>query len=279
MDVPDILNEYEIRHNLNTRILGREVYYLKSVDSTNNYAKQIASGGCQDGTVVVADMQTAGKGRLGKSWDSPDKKGIWMSIVLKPLIEPSKVQIITLAASVAVVSGIMHTVGVRGGIKWPNDIILEGKKVCGILTEMNSEQDKVNYVIVGIGVNVNQDVGDFQEGLRGKAISLKSYREIAGMPDTQLKRRDIIKGILVEMEKVYNLIKKGETREIINKWREFSIVLGKEIRVISGNNEYTGRVEDITDDGKLVIKAADGAIHKLVSGEVSIRGLDEYSMQ
>jgi len=277
VNIPDILNRYEIGHDLNTRVLGRKIYYLESIDSTNTYAKRIAATGCEDGTLVVADMQTAGKGRLGRTWDSKDKKGICMSIVLKPLITPAEVQIITLAASVAVVLGLIRTTGICGGIKWPNDILLAGKKVCGILTEMNCEQDRVNYIVVGIGLNVNHDIEDFQEDLKGRVISLKVYRELSGISNTQFRRSDIIKGILIEMEKAYNFIRKGETKGIINKWKEHEIIFGKEIRVLSGNNEYTGTAEDITDDGRLVVKGIGGVMHRLVSGEVSIRDLNGYS--
>lgn len=273
-DIPDILNGHEIRYNLNTQILGREVHYLESIDSTNNYAKRIASLGCEDGTLVVADLQTAGRGRLGRTWDSKPGKGIWMSIVLKPLITPAEIQIITLAASVAVVSGLMKTVDIVCGIKWPNDILLEGKKVCGILTEMNSEQDRVNHVVIGIGLNVNNDIEDFHGDLRKNATSLKIYSEFSGISNKMLRRSDIIKSILEEMEKAYNLIRKGETKNIINKWREYSVILGEEIRVISGNREYTGVAQDITDHGKLVVKDIDGAIYELVSGEVSIRSFN-----
>ncbi len=274
VNTPDVLNEYEIRYGLNTKILGRKIYYFESINSTNTYAKHIAAAGCEDGTLVVADKQTAGRGRLGRTWDSKDKKGIWMSIVLKPLITPAKAQIITLAASVAVVTGIMRTTGIVGGIKWPNDILLDGKKICGILTEMESEQECINYIVVGIGLNVNHDIGDFQEDLRERATSLKVYRERLANSNTQLRRSDIIKGILIEMEKAYNSIKKGETKSIISKWKEHSIILGKEIRVLSSSREYIGRAEDITDDGRLVVKDVNGVMHELVSGEVSIRDIN-----
>ncbi|HOJ09192.1 MAG TPA: biotin--[acetyl-CoA-carboxylase] ligase [Clostridiales bacterium] len=276
VDIPDILNAYEIGYNLHTECLGKEIYCLQSVDSTNIYSRKIAHEGCKDGTVVVADLQTAGKGRLGRAWDSKDRKGIWMSVVLKPAILPSKVQVITLAASIAVVSGIMQAAGISTGIKWPNDIILDGKKVCGILTEMSSELDRVNHIILGIGLNVNHDEEDFPPELRGKATSLKIHKLSEGISGKWFRRSDIIKGILENLEESYNYIKDGRTDVLLEKWREFSITLGKEIRVVSENGEYRGIALGITEDGKLVVKGEDGATHQFISGEVSVRGMDCY---
>lgn len=275
--IPDILNAYEIEYGLNTKYLGREIHYLETVDSTNLYARDIAVKGCKDGTLVVAETQVSGKGRMGRNWESRDKKGIWMSIVLKPEILPSHIQIITLAASVAVVYGIKKATGISTGIKWPNDIIADGKKVCGILTEMNSELDRINHIILGIGINVNQDINDFSDDIRNKAVSLKilKYSDI-NESDEYIKRSDLIKAILVKLEELYENIKNGNKDVILDQWREASLTLDKDIKVISGNCEYAGMALDITDDGKLIVRDTKGQIHELVSGEISIRGMDGY---
>lgn len=276
----DELNEDIIRNSLKTRIIGRDIYYFNSMDSTNDFAKKIAAEGCREGALVVADTQTSGRGRMGRSWSSAYKKGIYMSIVLKPLIEPADMQIITLGASVAVVEGIKRATGIRTGIKWPNDIILNDKKVCGILTEMSSQwkedKYKINYVVIGIGINVNQDVEDFNEVSLDDAISLKLYGNLMRMHDIRLKRSNIIGNVLLELEKIYFAIINRETDDIINKWKEYSVILGKKIKVISESDEYTATAEDITWDGKLVIRCADGTTREIVSGEVSIRGLNGY---
>ena len=276
--IPDVLNAHEIGLNLNTTYLGKEIYYFKTIDSTNHYSKKIAADGCKEGTLVVAGNQTSGRGRLGRIWESQDQKGIWMSIILKPEILPSHIQIITLAASIAVVSGIKEATGISAGIKWPNDIILDGKKVCGILTEMSSEPDRVNYIILGIGINVNQNMDDFNLELRDKAISLKMHKCAKSISDEDIRRSDIIKAILLKLEELYENIKGGKTDVVLNEWKDASITLGKEIKVVSKDSEYIGIAIDITDEGKLVVQSSNGIIHEFISGEVTIRGINGYAV-
>lgn len=279
VSTPDILNEYEIGCNLNTGFIGRHVQYFNVIDSTNNYAKKIAEEGCAEGTIVVADRQTSGKGRLGKLWDSADKKGIWMSIVLRPSVAPGEVQIITLGASVAVVNAIYETTGIKAGIKWPNDIILDDKKVCGILTEMNSEIERINYLVTGIGVNVNQENNDFPDEIRCIATSLKHFADKGNsevkniMPEGTFKRSEIIRSILFELEKIYSTIESGCTEKIISAWKENSVTLGKYVSITFRNAQYTGIARDITDDGKLVVECSDRVTREVAAGEVSVRGV------
>ncbi len=274
----DLLNGYELGYKLDTDILGRKIHYLRTVDSTNNYAKKLASEGEREGTVVVAETQTAGKGRLGRSWSSAGKKGIWMSLILRPQIPPDVVQIVTLAAAVAVVKAFEKGIGVTAGIKWPNDIILDGKKVCGILTEMSSEMEAVNFVVLGIGVNVNQLQEDFPDEVRSTAVSLRIYR---GKHESGeiclLHRSEIIKKILFELEQLYIKINNSDFKGIIESWKRYSVTLGKEVRVILKNSSiYEGTAKDITKDGRLVIDCVDGVTRELLSGEVSVRGLLDY---
>ncbi len=270
---PDILNEFEIGYCLDTRIIGRKIYYFKSIDSTNNYAKKVAQEGCVDGTVIVADAQTSGRGRMGRSWDSKEGCGIWMSVVLRPSISPQDVQIITLAASIAVVEALKHVTGIDAGIKWPNDVIIGGKKVCGILTEMSTEMDRVNYVVLGIGLNISQKNDDFPKELRSRAISLKAYMEENNMSVPSIRRSDIIKHILLELEKHYDSMTSGNTEEIIKMWRENSVTLGRKVKIIYKNAEYEGIARDVTDEGKLVVYCNDGITREISSGEVSVRGI------
>ena len=282
ISVPDILNEHEIKQGLETSIIGHRIDCFKSVDSTNRYAKELAANGCVDGTVVAADSQTAGRGRLGRDWSSSDRKGIWMSVVLRPAIPPEEVQLITLAASVAVVTAIMNSTGVRTGIKWPNDIILDGKKVCGILTEMSCEMEQVNFLVVGLGINVSHELEDFPEDLRETVTSIKLWLEDNRNSSeiewsNCLNRSRLIKEILIELEKAYYQLKNGLNTEIINQWKKYSVTLGKQVKIMAKGSEYIGTAIDITKDGKLVLILPDGARHEVLSGEVSVRGLLGYS--
>jgi BirA family biotin operon repressor/biotin-[acetyl-CoA-carboxylase] ligase len=267
----DNINEYNLKRGLKTKILGNKIYYFENINSTNTFAKQIAAKGCRDGALVIADIQSEGRGRQGRVWESKDKKGIWMSVVLKPNIAPIKVQVITLGVSVAVIKGIMNTTGIIGEIKWPNDILLNGKKVCGILTEMQIKQGYIDYIVVGIGLNVTHSPEDFQSELSKKATSLKIYMDTFKKNQTQLKRSDIIKSILFELEEIYSFIKKGKIKKIINAWKEYSTTLGKEIKVLEKNREYLGKALYITDEGSLVVMDANGIKHTLISEEISVQ--------
>jgi len=274
--IPDILNKREVISYIKTEFLGKEIYYFDTIDSTNNYAKKIAEDGCEEGTVVISDCQIAGKGRRGREWASLAGKGIYMSVVLKPLLEPSQMQLITLAASVAVAEALKEQTGMDLGIKWPNDIILDARKLCGILTEMTCETDKINYVILGLGVNVNQDMEDFPADLRDKAVSLKAgCKQLTGENKT-FNRAKIIASILLHIEKYYKMLQSGLNEEIIDKWRLHSITLGKQIMCSDSRGSYLCIAEDITEDGHLVVKCEDGSVRELLSGEVSIKGVMGY---
>ncbi len=273
----DVLNSFEISEELKTKALGRNVVYLDRIDSTNNYAKKIALEGCEEGTLVVADYQTCGRGRLGRDWNSPDKKGVWMSLVLRPDIPFEEVQIITLAASVAVVQALYDVAQIEAGIKWPNDIIICGKKVCGILVEMNMEIDRINFLVLGIGLNVNQEKDDFSQELLEKAVSLKMHVEETSNSQKILKRNELIAAILLKFEEIYDKVKSGAFEDIISEWKKYSATLGKEVNITYKNEQYRGVAEDITKDGKLIVKCEDGTVKEVFFGEISVRGLLGYS--
>jgi BirA family biotin operon repressor/biotin-[acetyl-CoA-carboxylase] ligase len=261
---------FDIIYGLNTNVIGKSVVYYDVIDSTNNEAKKLAQKKIQDGTVIISDTQTKGKGRLGRVWDSQEGKGIWMSVVLKPKILPGEIQVITLAASIAIVKAVEKVTRIKAGIKWPNDILLDGKKVCGILTEMSAEVDRINYIVVGIGMNVKHRKNDFAKDIIDTAISLENYLEENNHYEN-LDRNVIIKNILVELEIVYKDILEGHVSKIINSWKEHSVTLGKHIKVIGKNSCYSGEAIDITNDGKLIVKLDNGSIKEFISGEISIR--------
>lgn len=284
MPSEDRLNSWEITDSLDTHTVGRVAHYFDTIDSTNNYAKKLAAEGCEDGTAVVAGQQTAGRGRLGRSWESQPDKGIYITVVLRPDMAPAETQIFTLAAAVAVVKAISATTGIHLGIKWPNDLVTSGKKVCGILLEMSSEADRVNYIVLGIGINYSQELDEFPEELRNKAISLKMAADVISpstaykriKPQGPISRLSVIRSVLRELDTVYRLILAGGQEKILQMWREYSVTIGREVRFMLRDTEYTGTAVDITGDGKLSVECSDGIRRDLYSGEVSVRGIYDY---
>lgn len=273
---PRVMNGFEIGNELGTEIIGKDVIFFDTIDSTNAYAKKIASEGAAEGTVVAAGSQTGGRGRLGRKWESPPGAGIYFSVILRPKLPPEEVQIITLAASAAVASAFYSLAGIRAGIKWPNDVLLDGKKVCGILTEMNSEMEQVNFIVLGIGINFSQEQEDFPAELSEKATSVQAYARQQDIDISELEKLDIIRAVLKELDGLYLLILQKRNKDIIKCWKDYDITIGKTIRVLSGDSEYTAFVEGITDDGKLLVVSQDGGKRQVQSGEVSIRGLLGY---
>ena len=265
--LPDILSYEEIKEYLNTDFMGRNIHYFNSIDSTNSKAKEIALEE-KEGTVLIAEEQTEGKGRMGRSWVSPKGKGIWMSIILKPNVEPMKVPKLTLVGAAAVYKA-LENMGIKAQIKWPNDVLIDGKKICGILTEMSGELNMVNYVIMGIGINVNLDEGDFPEELKDKATSLKIST------GKEINRKELTANILNEFEKLYISFKeKDQMNEVLKICRENSILLGEEVKIIRGNDVRIGKAIDINENGELLIKFEGDKVESIIAGEVSLRGND-----
>ncbi len=270
LNAPDIPDSREINIPQG-QIIGADIQHFEEIDSTNNYAKKIANEGCAHGTVVVADRQTTGRGRIGRLWQSDTSEGIWFSIVLRPEIEPENIQVITLAASVAVVEAIRETLGIVCGIKWPNDIIIDGRKLGGILTELSAEPGHVNYVVVGIGINANQASEHFDNEIRQKAISLKMYE------GKTVSRSNLLGGILTNFEKIYKCVLLGKNKEIIDKWTEYSVTIGKEVKVAYRDVEYIGTAQSVASDGRLIVQCKDGVTRAISAGEIQVRGLLGYT--
>ncbi|GAA0789758.1 biotin--[acetyl-CoA-carboxylase] ligase [Hathewaya limosa] len=273
---PDVLTYEEIEASLKTKYIGRKIFHFDVIGSTNTKAKEIASLTMQkyndldNGTIVISEGQTAGKGRLGRVWESPTGKGIWFSIILKPDISPLKVSNITIIGASAV-NLALKEMGVESYIKWPNDIIIENKKVCGILTEMSAELDLVNYIVMGIGINVNIEKDDFPKELKNKATSLKAVY------GKEFNRKKLLASILNNFEELYdNYIKNDLLEPCIKICRDKSILIGKEVFIEQRNKKYKVRVLDINNDGALVIQKEDGNLEEVISGEVSMHGLYGY---
>jgi BirA family biotin operon repressor/biotin-[acetyl-CoA-carboxylase] ligase len=253
----DYLSGENLSKHLNTKIMGRNVVYLEKVDSTNNYAK---NNDLSNGSLVTCEEQTTGRGRLGRRWES--KKGMCMSIVIIPEIELSQISKITQVCAAAVAKA-LEELEIDSHIKWPNDIFLNGKKICGILTEMKTEKDKYPYVVVGIGMNVNND--NFPEEIKDIASSL--YMETGNIFEKSL----IAAKILNNFEQLYNEFIKGNFKESLNICREKSYVIGKNINLIENNFVRKATAVDIGSEGELVVITEDGNTEKIISGEVSVR--------
>lgn len=265
---PDILKYEEIEEYLETDFMGRQIKHFQSIDSTNKIAKEIACD-LEEGTAIIAEEQILGKGRMGRDWISPKNKGIWMSIVLKPEIDLAKVSRITQIGAAAIYMA-LEEMGISAKIKWPNDILINNKKVAGILTEMTGELNRVDYIIMGIGLNVNLDINHIPEDLRHKATSLKIEN------GKKLDRKKITANILNELEKYYIDFKRsGDLKGVIDILKDNSILIGREVRVIEGSRERIGLALDIDLDGSLIVDFKEGR-ESIYSGEVSIRGIHGY---
>lgn len=262
---PDRLLEGEIRNKLATRCFGQQgVLHLDEVDSTNNVAKQLANQDCPEGMLVVAEEQTLGRGRLSRAWFSPPGRGIWWSIVLRPPFAPQEAPKCTLMAAVAAVRAIRRATGVDCGIKWPNDILWQGRKLMGILTEMSAEMDAINYVVIGMGLNVNLRQDEFPHELQEIAVSLSMAD---GKP---ISRLAVLQALLLELEAAYDEVRQHGFAPLLNAWRELSVTLGQAVAVSGTGGGFNGIARDIDEDGALLVETEDG-LRRVLAGDVSIR--------
>lgn len=244
--------------------LGREVVFFEKVDSTNDLAMDLALRGSPHGAVVVADSQSRGRGRLGRRWASPAGANIYMSVILRPEIQPKDATLLTVASSVACASAVRKLTGLNAGIKWPNDIIVSRRKLGGILLEMRSEPDRVVFAVVGIGLNVNIRAGGLPPDVRPMATSIliETGRRIG--------RPLLIAGILDELDGELKALKGEGAGPLLNKWRSLSVTIGKRVRVATAREMFTGHALDIDDEGLLVVKAEDGELRTVSSGDLTM---------
>lgn len=260
VSVPDRMLSAELGWDLSTKIIGKKIYCYKSLDSTNALAYKSAEDGLQEGAVIIAEAQTKGKGRLGRHWISPRRVGIYLSCVLRPSILPVGVPKITLVSAVAAVKAIREITGLKALIRWPNDILVNKKKVCGILTEMKAEQDRVNFIIVGIGINVNTAEKD----LPPEATSLK---EELGR---DVSRIELAKALLRQLEHYYELFKKKGFEPIIDEWHNFSGILGSRVKVVCQGREIEGQVQDVDKTGALIVRLDTGLQERILAGDIRL---------
>jgi BirA family biotin operon repressor/biotin-[acetyl-CoA-carboxylase] ligase len=253
------LSPTAISRNLKTDFIGKKVIAYPSLTSTNDIAKREAKKGARQGTVVVAEEQTAGRGRLKRAWLSP-KGSIALSIIFHPT--PAQLPSLIMVASLAVVHSIEKVSGLKSQIKWPNDVLINGKKVCGILIESDVRGSVVDYAVIGIGLNVNLNTADFPE-IAATATSIS--QELGG----EISRREMIRCLLEEVEDLYLALSKGDS--VFQEWRERLVTLGKEVEVSSGQTSYKGIAESVASNGSLFLRQPDGSLIKIVAGDVSLR--------
>lgn len=262
---PDTLDPAAIQPLLKTTRLGQVMEYAASCSSTQIIAHQLAQQGTPDGTVVLTEEQTAGRGRMARKWHSADRKGIWMSVILRPDVVPQKAPQFTLVTAVAVVRAIEEVTGLKPDIKWPNDILIDGKKCTGILTELQSDADGIQALIIGIGLNVNQELVDFDEEVKAIATSLKME---SGQP---INRQALVRSVLYHLEKYSNLYIEQGFGILKLMWEAHSSTIGKPVRARMAKETLEGIAEGITDDGVLQLRTPDGKLHGIYSADIEMR--------
>lgn len=269
MAAPDLMTEAEIKSLMHTDWVAKEVLYFDTIDSTNTKAQELAEKGYQSGTLVVADKQESGKGRRGRSWVSPSGTGIFMTLMIKPDINPNNASMLTLVAALAVAKAITSVTGEEAMIKWPNDIVVSGKKVCGILTEMNAQFDYINHIVVGIGINVHNE--SFPEEISQMASSLMI--EAGGK---RFHRAQIIAETMSYFEQYYDtFLKTQDLSALVREYDKLLVNRNKSVRVLDPKEPFDGKAMGITPKGELIVDTWES--RKLVSsGEVSVRGIYGY---
>lgn len=256
----NLLLPYEIKHDLKTEYMGKKIYFFEEVDSTNLVARELADEGAPEGTVVIAESQRSGRASRGKKWLSPSG-GVWMTIILRPDVEPNLAPQLTLVAGVAVAETLLTECGLDVSIKWPNDILIGNKKVCGILTEVKADVGSVEYVLVGIGIDLNVDVDIFPPELRDITTSLQAELE------REIRQAELIQKFMQNFEAGYNEFKSGEFRGILNKWRKLSSTIGNYVELHRKGGIIRGEAVGISKSGKLILEMDDGSLEKVISGE------------
>jgi BirA family biotin operon repressor/biotin-[acetyl-CoA-carboxylase] ligase len=261
----DPITADEIREGLCTKVFGRKnIICLKETDSTNTRAKELAAQGAPEGTLVIAEKQTKGRGRKGRNWFSPPGGGIYFSLILRPAMPPGETPRITLMTAVVLAETLISLVKLNLRIKWPNDILVNRKKLAGILTEISADMDAVNYIIVGLGLNVNNLFENSPQDIKKKATSILIET------GNRVPRIKFIQNYLKLYEQYYDMFKKNDFEPIMNRWRELADIIGKQIRVDVIGKTHIGEVMDVDNDGVLILKDDQGRLQRIFSGDVTL---------
>jgi BirA family biotin operon repressor/biotin-[acetyl-CoA-carboxylase] ligase len=262
---PDLLSRSEVCHELETQVLGQTHYiYYPEVDSTNIRARELAAQGYPEGTIVAAETQTNGKGRRGRSWYSAPNQGIYFSVILRPMVPLRDISKISLVAALAVAETIETELNLKPLIKWPNDILINNRKVAGILAEAVTDMDSVEFIVLGIGLNINNQIKDFPDEFRTRATSAMAECGAA------ISRAKVLQGLLKRLEYNYFLFTGNSFSQILDNIKNRSIVIGQEVRLDTVNGYLIGQAMDIDDNGFLLVRDQEGTIHTIMSGEITI---------
>lgn len=269
--VPDVLHADDLISQLGrTKVVGRDIRVFEETTSTNDVIEKLARDGVKEGVAVFAESQTRGRGRLGRKWMSPARKGLWFSVLLRPNLRPQEATQLTVAAATALRRAIAAQTDLKPGIKWPNDIQIHGRKVAGILTELNAELDSVKYVILGIGVDVNLAAGDFPHELRKLATSLRI--ETGKM----ISRAELATAILQELDADYNRVVSGKFSAVADEWEAHCSTIGHDVAIRIGDRQIRGRAEALDEDGALLLRTDHGHLERIIGGDVTLETRGEW---
>ena len=265
VSAPDVLHADDLLARLGkVKVVGRDIRVLQETTSTNDVADKLARDGVREGVVVFAESQSKGRGRLGRKWLSPAKKGLWFSVLLRPNLRPQAVTQLTIASATALCRAIGNQTSLRPEIKWPNDILILGKKVAGILTELSAELDRVKSVVLGIGVDVNVNAGEFPPEIRKVATSLKIET------NRTVERAELAVEILRELDFDYAQIRAGKFESVADEWAERCTTLGKHVTIRMGERAFKGRAESLDPDGALLLRTQHGHLERISGGDVTV---------
>jgi len=265
VSAPDLLHADDLLARLGkTCVIGRDVQVFQQTNSTSDVAEKLARDGVKEGVVVFAEGQTKGRGRLGRKWLSPPGKGLWFSVLLRPSLRPQEVTQLTIAAATALWRAIHEQTGLVPEIKWPNDLLLRGRKVAGILTELSAELDRVKHIILGIGVNVNMGANEFPAELRKLATSLKIES------GKTVSRAELAAAMMRELDRDYGRVSGGQFAEVADEWEEHGTTLGRQVVIASGDRRLRGRAEALGEDGALLLRTEHGLLERVIGGDVTL---------
>jgi BirA family biotin operon repressor/biotin-[acetyl-CoA-carboxylase] ligase len=265
VDDPDLLHADDLIARLGQPgVIGREIEVFEQTTSTNDVIEKLARDGVKEGVVVFAESQSKGRGRLGRAWMSPARKGLWFSVLLRPVLRPQETTQLTVAAATALWRAIHDETGLHPEIKWPNDILIRGKKVAGILTELTAEVDRVKHVILGVGVDVNLSAGEFPADLRKLATSLRIE---AGQP---ISRPELATTILRELDRDYARVCAGQFTSLADEWETHCTTIGRNVAIQIGERRVRGCAESLDDDGALLVRTEHGRIERIIGGDVTL---------
>ncbi|MBC8001818.1 MAG: biotin--[acetyl-CoA-carboxylase] ligase [Opitutaceae bacterium] len=265
LSAPDLLHADDLHSRLGeTRVVGRDIRVFQETTSTNDVMEKLARDGVREGVVVFAESQTKGRGRLGRQWMSPPGRGLWFSVLLRPEFRPQQATQLTVVAATALWRAIKTQTGIAAEIKWPNDILIQGRKVAGILTELSAELDHVKYVILGIGVNVNLSAAEFPPELRKIATSLR----IEG--GQALDRAAMAASILSELDADYGRICRGQFEHVADEWEDHCTTIGGNVAIRIGDRVIRGRAESLDSEGALLLRTQHGHLERIIGGDVTL---------